>query len=322
MRCRTGHVCEVHGDLHLGNIVWDDGSAVLFDALEFNELLRHIDTLGDLAFPFMDLLAHGQPRLAWRFIGAALEAEGDWAALPLLAWWAVYRAAVRAKVALLGAPRNGSADGAAQARAARYLSLAAQLSAPARPLLVAMMGLSGSGKTAVAGQLAELLGGVRLRSDVERKRLFGLPPTGHAGPALGMYSPDATLRTYERLQELAAGALNAGVSVVVDAASLRRAERDALRALAQRLHADFRLVCCSAPPAVLLARVVRRQAVGQDASDATPEVLAMQQKIAEWPAEDEAEGLVRLDTDRPPAALAQAVDALAQRAGWRPGAAA
>jgi hypothetical protein len=276
----------------------------------------------------MDLLAHGLPRLAWRFIGTALEAEGDWAALPLLAWWAAYRAAVRAKVALLGAPKaDASVAGAAlrteaQARAGRYLALAARLGAPARPVLVAMMGLSGSGKTALAGQLAERLGGVRLRSDVERKRLFGLPPTGHAGPALGMYSPDATRRTYERLQELAAGALQAGVSVVVDAASLRRAERDGLRALAQRLGADFRLVCCTAPPAVLRERLLRRQAAGTDASDATPEVLAMQQKVAEWPAEDEAAGLVLLDTDRPPAALSQAVEALDWRADWLPGAAA
>ena len=318
LRCRTGHVREVHGDLHLGNIVWADHTAVLFDALEFSDTLRHIDTIGDNAFTFMDLLAHGLPRLAWRFIGAVLEASGDWAALPLLGWWAGYRAAVRAKVALLSVPAGAAAGAgaaatdpraAALARAQRYLAVASALAAPPpQPRLVLTFGLSGSGKSLVAGQLAERLGGVRVRSDVERKRLFALPPTARAVPEL--YSPDTTRRTYERLAELADGALAAGIPVVVDAANLNRRERDTMRAVAAAQGAHFTLLVCEAPPAVLLARVQARMAADGDASDATPEVLARQQGWAEWPGADEAGDTLRLFTDVPLAGLAAQIEAL------------
>jgi uncharacterized protein len=311
-RARDGRVRDGHGDLHLGNIFWAEGTAVLFDALEFNARLRQIDTIGELAFTFMDLLAHGLPQQAWRFINATLEADGDWGALPLLAWWAVHRATVRAKVALLGVPADadGAAGAAGLAQARRYLDVATTLVTPRQPRLLLMMGLSGSGKTAVAGPLAWRLGGVRLRSDVERKRLFGLAPTARVEPSQGLYTADASHRTYARLQDLAEAALLAGVPVVIDAASLHRAERDAVRALAQRLGVVFKLVLCEAPAAVLRQRLVDRRALGQDASDATAEVLMQQWQITEWPADDECADLVRLatDTDRPQ--LAAAVQAL------------
>lgn len=313
LRCRTGHVREVHGDLHLGNIVWAEGAPMLFDALEFNDTMRHIDTIGDLAFTFMDLVAHGLPRLAWRFISAVLEACGDHAALPLLRWWAVHRATVRAKVALLAAAGQGADAEAAAAKALHYLAVATGLAglddAAAAPRLVLTVGLSGSGKTLVAGHLAERLGGIRVRSDVERKRLFALPPTARAVP--GLYAPEATRRTYERLQEVADEALDAGVSIVVDAASLRRSERDAMRAVAARHRAPFTLLVCQAPLPVLQARLRARQAAGHDASDATPEVLSQQQQWAEWPTADEAGDTLTLDTDGSLDEVAQRIEALA-----------
>ncbi len=338
LRRRTGHVREVHGDLHLANIVWADGAPVLFDALEFNDNLRHIDTIGDLAFTFMDLHAHGLPRLAWRFISASLEANGDHAALPLLAWWAVYRALVRAKVALLGAAgvadAGDAANAAALTTARRYLGVAVALAGlpngenaaenaaenagpnshaaqQITPMLVLTFGLSGSGKSTAAAALAERLGAVRVRSDVERKRLFALPPTArNAQITPGLYAPDATRRTYERLQELATLALQAGVSVVVDAASLHRAERDDFRALAATLGVPFHLLACEAPSAVLHARVAQRATANGDASDATTEVLASQQTWAEWPGDDEAADTLRLDTNAPLAAVLARVEAL------------
>ena len=311
-RARDGRVRDGHGDLHLGNLFWADGAAVLFDALEFDAGLRQIDTIGDLAFAFMDLLAHGLPQWGWRFINRTLEASGDWAALPLLAWWAVHRAAVRAKVALLGVPANADdqARAAGLAKARRYLDVASALAAPPRPRLVLMMGLSGSGKTAVAGQLAQQLGGVRLRSDVERKRLFGLAPTARAAPALGLYGAEASQRTYTRLHDLAAAALQAGVPVVIDAASLQRAERDAVRLLAQRLGVPFTLLLCEAPAAVLRQRLDQRQAAGDDPSDATADVLLQQLPFTEWPADDERADLLRLATDVDWLQLAAAVKAL------------
>ncbi len=312
-RRADGRVRECHGDLHLGNIVWADGAPLLFDALEFNPTLRHIDTVGDLAFTFMDLHAHGLPRLAWRFISAVLEAADDIAALPLLGWWVAYRAAVRAKVALLA---DGGPAGQAQAR--QRLALALQLAGlapvPPAPRLVLMMGLSGSGKSRVAAALAEGLGGVRLRSDVERKRLFGLAPTARGGAARGLYAPEAGQRTYQRLQRLAEAALQAGVPVVVDAASLRRGEREAMRALALRLGLPFTLLLCQAPEQVLRARLAARAARGDDASDAGPELLSQQQAWAEWPGAHEAADLRRLDTAADPAVWARQIDTWVQ--GW------
>jgi len=311
-RARDGCVRDGHGDLHLGNVFWADGAAVLFDALEFDARLRQIDTIGDLAFTFMDLLAHGLPQGGWRFINRTLEASGDWGALPLLAWWAVHRAAVRAKVALLGVPARADEAGRALglAKAKRYLDVAIALAEPPRPRLVLMMGVSGSGKTAVAGLLARQLGGVRLRSDVERKRLLGLAPTARVDPAAGLYTAEATWRTYTRLRVLAEGALQAGVSVVIDAASLHRPERDAVRALAQRLGVPFKLLWCDAPAAVLRQRLAERQADGRDASDATAEVLARQLQLIEWPGDDERADLLRLATDVAWPQLATAIQAL------------
>jgi uncharacterized protein len=307
-RAADGHVREVHGDLHLGNVVWHDGAPLVFDAIEFNPSLRHIDTVGDLAFTFMDLLAHGLDGLAWRFISAAVETAGDHAALPLLHWWAVYRAAVRAKVAWL-APSGDAAD----ARARRCLQVAQALAAaqplagppPAPPWLVLTLGLSGSGKSAVALVLVAQLGLIRLRSDVERKRLFGLAPTDRVPPALGLYGPEATHRTYDRLLALADLALAAGIGVVVDAASLRRQERLAFAQLAERRGAAHVLLWCQAPETVLQARIAARQARGADASDATAEVLALQQRVAEWPGPDEQAHTWVLVTDAPPDEVAR-----------------
>ncbi len=309
-RLAAGQVREGHGDLHLGNVVWADGAPVLFDALAFDAAWRHTDLVADAAFAFMDLLAVGQPALAWRFASGWLEATGQRDGLPLLAWWAVHRAAVRAKVALLSQPAS-PAPAALPPDLLRYLAVAQRLAAPATgaPHLVLTCGLSGSGKSAVAAALAARLGGICLRSDVERKRLAGLPPGALGGPAL--YTPEAGERTYARLQQLAAGALAAGVPVVVDAASLQRSERAAMQAVATQAGAPFRLLVCQAPAAVLAQRVQARMQAGQDASDATPEVLQRQQAWVQWPGADEAAHSLWLDTDAPLAQVLAQVQTMA-----------
>lgn len=321
LRRLTGHVREGHGDLHLANIAWVDDAPLLFDALEFNDTLRHLDTIGELAFTFMDLQAHGLPRLAWRFMSGVFEASGDYAALPLLSWHAVYRALVRAKVALLSARPLGLVGEslarlgeAAQGEAEAYLRTAARLARldgpEAAPSLLLAGGLSGSGKSTVASLLAERLGAVRVRSDVERKRLHGLSPTARASAALDLYGEEATRRTYQRLHELAELALQAGESIVVDAAFLRRDERRAMAALAARLGAAYRLVWCEAPADLLRTRIAQRWAGGQDASDATPEVLELQLRVAEAPAADEQATLQPLHTGVPLDTLALRCEAL------------
>jgi aminoglycoside phosphotransferase family enzyme/predicted kinase len=272
-RVRDGFLREGHGDLHLGNLVLWQGGVVAFDAIEFNPALRCIDLMNDAAFAFMDLLACGRSDLAWRFINGYVERSGDFDGLTGLRAFAAYRALVRAKVALLsGQPQDGL----------RYWKLAESLAAvlpPPRLLLV--MGLSGSGKTTLAGLAAERIGAIRLRSDVERKRLHGLGPTERPAPGRDLYGAEATRRTYARLNELAQGLLLAGHSVVVDAALLRQAEREALHALARRRQVPFLLLECVADPGLMAQRLQARSAAGSDASDAGVEVMQRQREFAE-----------------------------------------
>ncbi|HET9822929.1 MAG TPA: AAA family ATPase [Burkholderiaceae bacterium] len=307
-RHRAGFVREGHGDLHLGNIVLVDGKPLPFDCLEFNAALRHSDVMADLAFAFMDLQRHGLAPLAWRLASTWAEHSGDHAGLAALHFFAVYRALVRAKVALLRAAQH---DAQAQAAFERDLALAERLAAPrAGPLhLVITSGVSGSGKSTLAQALVEALGAIRLRSDVERKRLYGVALTARpdAAQAAVLYSREATERTYARLGELAAALLDAGLPVIVDAAFLRRAERDAIRTLGMTHGARVTLVECHAPEAMLAARVRERLAAERDASDATPAVLAQQLRWRE-PADDDEQPL-RLATEAPPQALVAAVRA-------------
>ena len=314
-RRAQGFVREGHGDLHLGNIVLADGAPLPFDAVEFNPALRHIDLVADIAFTFMDLLRHGLPRLAWRFASGWAEAGGDHGGLALLRFYAVYRALVRAKVALLRA-----AQGDAQAAGAfeRDLALAAAIAAPrsTAPRLVLTTGLSGSGKSTVALALVEALDAVRLRSDVERKRLFGISPLDDRNASLRpaaaeLYSPQAGERTYARLAEIAATLLDAGIDVVVDAAFLRRTERDDFAALARQHRAHPVLVDCRAPEAVLRERLQRRAAEGRDPSDADGAVLTRQLRWHEAPAADEP--ALTLDTDIDLPTLLARCDALAKQ---------
>ncbi|MCU0937811.1 MAG: AAA family ATPase [Burkholderiaceae bacterium] len=313
-RRRAGFVREGHGDLHLGNVVLIDGRPVLFDALEFNPELRWIDVVSDVAFLFMDLLDHGHSALAWRMLSGYLEATGDYDGVALLHYYAVYRALVRAKVALLRVQQPMAAPIVrvrAQRTFAHYLALAEGLAqARQSPQLIVMTGLSGSGKSTVALELAALLGALRVRSDVERKRLAGMTATARGADTL--YAPRMTELTYERLQLLAATLLEARVSVVVDAASLRADERRGLARIAAARGCQATVVACEAPPAVLDARVAARAAAGRDPSDATLEVLARQRLWQEPRAPDEPPHR-RIDTDCAPAELTARCAALARQ---------
>jgi aminoglycoside phosphotransferase family enzyme/predicted kinase len=311
-RHRGGRVVECHGDLHLGNWVLIDGAPVAFDAIEFEPRLRWIDVVADLAFPFMDLLARGQRGLAWRLVNAWFESTGDHEGAALLSWFAVYRALVRVKIALIEATQAGDEAARAErlARARAGLDLARTLADEAgqRPVLFALGGLSGSGKSTVGQCCVEQFGALRLRSDVERKRLFGMraqqrPGQDGAVDAAQLYSREATERTYERLGALTRRLLAAGLSVVFDAASLRVDERDQRRRLADATGARHLLLQCSAPPEVLAQRLQARQARGDDASDADVAVMRRQCDYAEPLTGTEQREAVVIDTDRPPATL-------------------
>jgi uncharacterized protein len=276
-RAAQGRIRECHGDLHLGNVVLLDGVPTLFDAIEFNAELRCIDVISDVAFTFMDLVDHRLAGHAWRYVSAYLEVTGDYGGLTLLRLYAVYRALVRAKVAMI---RLHQPEVKHQVRVhehasfEHYLALAERLQSPGPAALAVMSGPSGSGKSTVAQMLASALGGVRLRSDVERKRLYGLKRAADSDG--GIYSKDATRRTYDRLAALAESVLRAGVPAVIDAASLKRSERRRFVEMARTQQSPSAIVVCTAPVEVLRERVRSRVLAGTDPSEATEAVLESQ----------------------------------------------
>ncbi|QSI77576.1 AAA family ATPase [Niveibacterium microcysteis] len=300
-RKRDGFVREGHGDLHLGNIALLHGRPQVFDCIEFSAALRWVDVICEVAFLFMDLEAHGRSDLAWRFLNRYLEHGGDYAGLAALRFHHAYRALVRAYVAGI---RAAQPDAASHPQAtldrARYLACAARVLRKPAPQLLLMHGLSGSGKSYWAGIALELIGAVRVRSDVERKRLNGLGPTARSGSPVdgGIYAEAATRATYARLAELTTGLLAEGHSVIVDAAHLKRWQRDALRATAQALGLPCRILSCVAAPATRLARLQARAAAGLDASEASAAVLMHQREHSEPLAADEQAITLEIDSER------------------------
>ena len=289
-----GWIRECHGDLHLGNLVLTDtGQVTIFDCIEFNDDLRWIDVINDLAFLLMDLRFRGAGGLAQRLLNTYLEYGGDFAGAALLSFYQVYRAMVRAKVNAIQASQDdtpGPDRAAARALCRDYLRLALALTREPTPFLLITHGVSGSGKSRRTGQLLELFpGAIRLRSDVERKRLFGLGPLDDSGSTLGegLYTPDASARTYRRLYDLADGLLAASHAVLVDATFIKRAHRQPFRDLAARHGVPFILLDCVADPETLRARVAARRARGDDAAEADVEVLERQLRNDEPPAADE-----------------------------------
>lgn len=269
-RAAEGRVRRGHGDLHLGNICLWEGEPTPFDALEFDEDLATIDVGYDLAFLLMDLDIRATRALANRVLNryhARLPDTGLLAALPL---WLSLRAAIRAHVTATQAkterpPRMVAAAG-------RYLAAARAYLAPPPPVLVAVGGLPGTGKTTLARALAPMLGAapgaLLLRSDEIRKRLAGVPPETRL--ARGHYTKDASQQVYAALLAEAERALGAGHAVIADAVFSDPAERAAVRALAARLGVPFQGLWLEAPVPELERRLGAR--IG-DASDADAAVL-------------------------------------------------
>lgn len=272
-RRAQGFVRECHGDLHLGNIAWVNAAPLIFDGIEFNPGLRGIDVISEVAFLCMDLMHRGRQALAWRFLNRYLEHTGDYAGLAALPYYLAYRALVRAKVAVLRA-RQDDRD---FSEALSYLALADGFTRQPAPALLLMHGVSGSGKTWFSQHLLERLPAIRLRSDVERKRLYGLDALADSR-ALGenIYSREAGERTLARLIEVAQTLLDAGFRVIVDATFIKRDWREPFRQLAEARALPWWIVALEAPSAVMRQRLLDRQAGGRDASEAGIDVLTAQ----------------------------------------------
>jgi predicted kinase len=227
----------------------------------------------------MDLEDRGLKSLARRFVSQYLEYTGDYAGLQVLNFYKAYRAMVRAKVALFSMPQG--AEGLARANGLRqyrrYADLAESYSAIPSRFLAVTSGVSAVGKSHVALRTVEALGAIRLRSDVERKRLFGEQPAA-AGNDLqsGIYNADASVATYAHLHELADSILAAGFPVTIDATYLKREQRSAAAQVAETRGVPFLILECNAPEAVIAGWLQQRQSENTDPSDATLEVVQAQ----------------------------------------------
>ena len=317
-RQQDGLVRECHGDLHLGNIALIDGVPTPFDCIEFNADFRWIDVIDEIAFPVMDLLDHQLPELAFRFLNAYLEITGDYGGVRVLRFYLVYRALVRAKVAGIRAQQT---DQPVEERTRseqslqRYLKLARRLAGWWRPALIIMHGLSGSGKTTVSQRLLESLATIRLRSDVERKRLHGFRPEvqTRSGVEQGIYSFDASAKTYDDLAVKARTLLDAGYPVIVDAAFLQHEQRARFRELAAEIGAPFAIVSCVAAISTHRERIVRRTRDANDASEAGGAVLDSQLATQDSLTQDETAAAVVVNTEQGAWPQVRAVQELMQR---------
>ena len=332
LRREQGRVRECHGDLHLGNIAligdapptryWRSqpfagGGAlqslphrratphrvatapVPFDCIEFSPALRWIDVLDEIAFTMMDLLHHGRADMAWRFLNAYLETSGDYAGVGVLRFYLGYRAAVRAKVAAMRASQSAGRDRTQHLQACRaHLELGLRCLSARRSAMIITNGLPGSGKTTFAQYVVEQAGALRIRSDVERKRQFGLDALQDSRKLdVDIYSKDATAQTYGRLLELARAVLEAGYTVVVDAAFLRADERGQFHALARACGVEFVIASLHADDNTLRTRLRARS---HDASEADAAVLQKLQAVQQPLNARERQVALSFSTARPP----------------------
>ncbi|MGB5396365.1 MAG: AAA family ATPase [Gammaproteobacteria bacterium] len=321
-RKRDGYVRECHGDMHLRNLLWLEHGAlnqsidrpVAFDCIEFNAQLRWIDVISEIAFLVMDLHDRQQHLLANRFLNTYLESSGDYEGLSVLPFYFCYRALVRAKVDALRLEQK-NLDAAEQQASRRefesYLTLAMDSTQRPTPRMILMRGVSASGKSTVSRQLVDALGAVRIRSDVERKRLFNLA-ADHAGANAidsGIYSAQASDKTYAKLAELAATIITAGYSVIVDAAFLKHEQRAPFQSLARDCGIAFTIVEVTAPAEILRKRISARV---NDVSDA--DLAVLEHQLANWQAlrDDERDVAISVDTTDS-GAVTQAIDLVASR---------
>lgn len=295
-----GFIRECHGDLHLGNIALEGDHLILFDGIEFNPGLRWIDTMSELAFLLMDMEEKGLTSISRRLLNAYLEISGDYRGLDVLRFYQLYRAMVRAKVLAirLQQPDVGIADRVSfKSELLAYLDNALRYSERGRPCLIITHGFSGSGKSVVSGELLMRLPLIRIRSDVERKRLAGLEVQASSGSPLmgGIYTRDFSEKTYDYLLALAGSTLQSGYAVIVDAAFLQARQRRIFCDLARNNDLPFLILDFRVPRQELRSRVKARLQVGSDPSEANLAVLERQFQMAEKITDEERRDLVVVD---------------------------
>ena len=300
-RKEAGFIRECHGDLHTANIVVIDNTPIAFDCIEFAPELRWTDTASDIAFLIMDLQYRQQHTFAWHFLNHYLEISGDYKALQVLKFYLVYRAMVRAKVAAIGASqmpdKSAEYDSAIQS-CYDYLKLAHTFVQPGSPMLIITCGMSASGKSTLTSPLVAGLSAIRLRSDVERKRLFKQSQESHSHKPFnaGIYSPEASRQTYQYLSDQADLILTSGYPVIIDAAFLHFEQRQLFYQLARKKSVPFVVLHFTARPDTLRQRISQRI---NDVSDADQSIL--EQQLLNWkPLQgNEQPYVINIDTESP-----------------------
>ena len=302
-RKAQGFIRECHGDLHLGNITLFNNALIIFDCIEFNPSLRWVDVISDLAFLVMDLEKRGQIAYANQLCNTYTELTGDYEGIALLNFYKSYRAMVRAKVAILSITEEMVT---ARARAPlmkeyrQYISLADQYEAIPDRYILLMHGYSGSGKSLISNALVEQLGAIRIRSDVERKRLFNYMANDRTESPLegGIYTEEATQRTYDRIVKLTATLLEGGLPVIVDATHLKQWQRGLLLQEAESHAVPLLIISCCAADEVLKERIEKRSKEKSDASEAGIKTLKNQQQTAEALSDSELKYTLHVQTDQ------------------------
>ncbi len=293
-RMQIDKIRECHGDLHLKNIaLWDD-QILLFDRIEFNEEFRFVDVMYDIAFAVMDMEARGRQDLGNEFLNTYIEQTGDWEGLQVLPLYLSRQAYVRAKVASLmldDANISKSEKKIASQTATHYYQVAWQYTQPRQGQLMLMSGLSGSGKSTIARQVARATGAIHIRSDAVRKHLAGIPLQSQGSNEI--YTPDMTRRTYARLLELGIMLAGDGFPVILDAKYDRQQLRETAILAARNRGLPLNIIHCTAPVAVLRDRLNQRKG---DIADATADLLDTQQQAAEPFSENERAYITPLDT--------------------------
>ncbi len=278
-RTTDSRIRDCHGDLHAAHICFQDGGICIFDCIEFNDRFRYGDTASEVAFLAMDLDHYGRADLRRVFVDEYLKRSGDTGLSELLRFYQAYRAHIRAKVACfkLDDPFVPEAEMAEElAKARGYFDLELSYTRP-KPALFIMVGFTGSGKSAIASELARHLGLVYISSDVTRKNLAGLPLTQRSGEGVGtgLYSRDMTEKTYASIIRLAEGALKSGDSAIIDATFLSSEMRRKAGDIARHNNADFAIIECRLGEPELKKRLEHRMAE-TSVSDGTWQVYLSQ----------------------------------------------
>lgn len=286
-RKKKGFIKSCHGDVHLGNIALINNKVVIFDCIEFNDEFRFIDVMNEVAYIVMDLFVKKAKDLAFLLLNKYFEFTGDYSGIDVLKFYIVYRAMVKAKVALLTPGKDNEQE------CNNYLTVAKKFIAPYKPIIMIMHGVSGSGKSFVGKELAMHLVAIRIRADLERKRIFDKDKREQNEE---LYSANMTELTYKRLVELTKLIINAKFDVIVDATFINKRLRDMFIKLQYDLNVPLVIVETKAPKDILIDRITTRKDSVTNVSNANIEILEQQLKNLDKLDENERAITVSVDT--------------------------